>query len=107
MVNVIFGLVSPSWFLWVLIGIYLFIPIVNSFLKEYGLKAMEYFLVVWVVTIFLTTFNIPLLRGLHIVNFSSYAGFAVLGYYIDNKEFNLSDKKMFMGGVDFYCINTV
>ena len=107
MLNVIFGLVSPSWFLWTLIGIYLFIPIINSFLKEYGLRGLEYFLIVWAVTIFLTTFNIPLLSGLHIVNFSSYAGFAVLGYYIDNKEFGLSDKKMFYIGLLIFIAATL
>ena len=33
------------WFIWVLMGLYLFIPVINSFIREYGIKGCEFFLV--------------------------------------------------------------
>ena len=106
-VNIIFGIISPTWYIWTLIGIYLFIPVLNSFLKEYELKGFEFFLIFWLVTIFLRTADISLLKSLNIQNFSGYVGFAVLGYYLDNKQFNISDKKMFYIGIATLVLSTI
>ena len=105
--KVIFGLISPFWYIWMLIGIYLFIPIINSFLKEYGLRGFEFFLLVWAVTILLLTIKIPLLDGINLHYFAGYMGFVVLGYYLDNKQFNLSDKSMFYAGFLLLILSTV
>ncbi|MBQ2635082.1 MAG: acyltransferase [Methanobrevibacter sp.] len=105
--KVIFGLISPFWYIWMLIGIYLFIPIINSFLKEYGLRGFEFFLLVWAVTILLVTIKIPLLGGINLHYFAGYMGFVVLGYYLDNKQFNLSDRSMFYAGFLLLILSTV
>lgn len=105
--KVIFGLVSPSWYMWMLLGIYLFIPIINSFLKEYGLRGLEFFLIIWAVTIFLATIKVSLFNGIYLKYFEGYMGFVVLGYYLDNKQFNLSDRKMFYLGVLILVASTV
>lgn len=105
--KVIFGLTSPFWYIWMLIGIYLFIPIINSFLKEYGLRGFEFFLLVWFVTILLATVKVPLLDGINLHYFAGYMGFVVLGYYLDNKEFKLSDKNMFYAGVLLLIASTI
>lgn len=105
--KVIFGIISPTWYVWLLIGIYLFLPIINSFLKEYELKGFEFFLIVWAVTILLTTVNIPLLNNLNLSNFTGYVGFVVLGYYLDNKEFKLSDRNMFYMGLLIFIASTL
>lgn len=104
--NVILGLVSPSWYFWMLVGIYLFIPIINSFLKEHGLKGFEFFLVIWAFTILLVTLKIQLFGG-YLQYFSGYIGFVVLGYYLDNKEFKLSDRKMFYASILLLIASTV
>ena len=33
---------NQYWFVWMLIGVYLMVPIMNSFVKEYDIKGLEY-----------------------------------------------------------------
>ena len=57
---------SLTWYIWMLIGIYLFIPVVNSFFREYEFKGIEYFLAIWFLTIVLKTFHIwPYFRNMN------------------------------------------
>ncbi|WP_296890938.1 acyltransferase [uncultured Methanobrevibacter sp.] len=55
--NVFIGEPSITWYFWILIGIYLFIPVLNSFIKDYEIKGAEYFLAIWFFTMILKTFN--------------------------------------------------
>ena len=55
--NVFIGEPPITWYLWILIGIYLFIPVLNSFIKDYKIKGAEYFLAIWFFTMILKTFN--------------------------------------------------
>jgi len=94
------GEASITWYFWTLIGIYLFIPVINAFIKEYGEKGIEYFLVIWFATMILKTFHMyPLLPNLDINMFAGYLGYPVLGYYIANKKFNMSDSKVCLLGL--------
>ncbi len=93
--GVFIGEPSVTWYFWTLIGIYLFIPIINSFVKEYGLKGVEYFLAIWFFTMILKTFNFyPLWTNFNLDMFAGYIGYPLLGYWLANKKFNLSDKKL-------------
>ena len=91
--NVFFGITSHTWYIWVLIGIYLIIPIINSFFKEYGLKGLEFFLIIWIITILFNSYCPHYLKTLELSYFSGYIGYVILGYYLDNKKFKtLYDK---------------
>ena len=94
------------WFSWMLISIYLFIPIINSFIKQYDLKGVEYFLVIWFIYLILYSFNIYPLWQLDLSYFAGYIGFVILGYYINTKDFNLSPKTMFILGLLLYVVVT-
>ena len=94
-----FGTPAQTWYIWTLMGIYLFLPVINSYIKEYQFKGMELFLGVWFLTILLMTFKLYPFKRLELSYFAGYIGFIVLGYYLDNKEFILSDKKMFYLGM--------
>ena len=94
-IPVIIGDFSVTWYFWTLIGIYLAIPILNTFLKEYGETGMKYFLIIWFVTMIFKTFNsYPLFTNFNLDFFAGYIGYPVLGYYLNNKKFNISDKKL-------------
>ncbi|WP_407424348.1 acyltransferase [Methanobrevibacter sp.] len=98
--NVFNGNSSITWYFWTLIGIYLFIPVINSFVKEYKLKGVEYFLAIWFITMILKTFNsYPLWTSFDLNLFADYIGYPLLGYWLANKEFNLSDKKICILGL--------
>lgn len=93
--HVFIGEPSITWYFWTLIGIYLFIPVLNSFIKEYELKGAEYFLAIWFITMILKTFNAyPLWSYFNLDMFAGFIGYPVLGYYLANKKFKLNDKIM-------------
>jgi len=56
--NVFIGNPSIMWYFWTLIGIYLAIPLINIFIKEYCEKGCEYFLSIWFIFLILNTFNL-------------------------------------------------
>ena len=96
----IIGEPSITWYFWVLIGIYLFLPVLNSFVKEYGESGLKYFLSIWFILMILKTFNAyPLWTNFDLSYFAGYVGYPVLGYYLANKEFKISDSKVCLLGL--------
>ncbi|WP_296882745.1 acyltransferase [uncultured Methanobrevibacter sp.] len=103
--NVFIGNPSIAWYFWTLIGIYLAIPIINIFIKEYGEKGCEYFLAIWFIFIILNTFRLyPILPHLKLDWFAGFIGYPVLGYYLSTKKFNISDSKMWKLGLTVLLI---
>ena len=93
--NTFIGNPSITWYFWTLIGIYLFIPVINAFIEKYGEEGCKYFLAIWFITIILKTFNsYPLFPNFSLDYFAYYIGYPVLGYYLNSKKFSLTDKKM-------------
>ncbi|MBQ2654133.1 MAG: acyltransferase [Methanobrevibacter sp.] len=104
--NVFIGNPSIMWYFWTLIGIYLAIPIINIFIKEYGEKGCEYFLAIWCIFIVLNTFNLyPLFPFFKLDYFAGFIGYPVLGYYLSTKKFSLSDGKMTLLGLGVLLIS--
>ena len=104
--RVFIGDPSIMWYFWTLIGIYLFIPVINTFIKEYKLKGCEYFLVIWFITMIFKTFNAyPILPFFDLSYFAGYLGYPILGYYLANKEFGFSDKQMCILGLIMLLIS--
>ena len=52
LLKVFFGDNRYTWFIWVMMGIYLILPVLNSFIVEYGMKGVRYFLAIWFITVF-------------------------------------------------------
>ena len=105
---------NQYWFVWMLIGLYLILPIMNSFVREYNIKGLEYMLIIWfIMIIFLRDQPIDLLA--QIVDkyslgwkefFAGYIGFIPLGYYLSVKDFKLSDKTMYIIGLVVFLVFT-
>jgi surface polysaccharide O-acyltransferase-like enzyme len=81
------------WFVYTLVGLYLFMPILSKWIQHSTEKEILYFIAVWFITVNLI--NIPVFYA-HtsyifekLVNFSGYAGFLVLGYYLSIKKIPL------------------
>lgn len=94
---------SFTWFIYALIGLYLFIPVLNAFIKEYSIKGVEYFLLIWAITLIINMMNIGLpiadVYHLSLNHFYGFIGFFVLGYYISNKKFKLKKRTMLIIGL--------
>lgn len=106
---------NQYWFVWMLIGLYLIIPVLNSFIKEYDIKGLEYMLIIWFIMIILLR-DQPIDLLANVVSkytlgwtdiFAGYIGFLPLGYYLSVKKFKLSDKRMFMIGLIIFLVFTL
>jgi surface polysaccharide O-acyltransferase-like enzyme len=78
------------WYVYLLIGLYLFIPILSRFIQNATEKEILYFLAIWFITIliskpYLTRFN----TAVDLRYFTGYIGYLVLGYYLAYKRFSI------------------
>ncbi|TKB96562.1 acyltransferase [Pedobacter cryotolerans] len=77
------------WYIYMIIIIYLLIPIVGRWIKNAKHKEIIYFLILWFVAITLTH---PLLAKyipyFNLKYFGGFIGYAVLGYYLSIRNFN-------------------
>lgn len=84
------------WYLYMIIGLYLFIPFVSKFINACNESEILIFLGIWIFTLFL---NLPILESLtfkfDLTYFSGYLGYLILGYYLVNYKFDLG-KKVFL-----------
>lgn len=102
------------WFVWMLIGAYLLLPIMNSFIKEFELKGLAYLLIIWFIgMVFLREFSFYTIEKLFEMHpmgwkeiFAGYFGFFPLGYYLSIKKFKWSDSQMWKIGLGILFIFT-
>ncbi|MBK8808849.1 MAG: acyltransferase family protein [Bacteroidales bacterium] len=84
------------WYLYMLVGLYLFMPIISPWLKIASKKEEQFFIAIWVVSLFIPFISkvIPNLWGvaswwnefgaLHY--FSGFIGFLVIGHYLNKYQ---------------------
>ncbi|MDR2966480.1 MAG: hypothetical protein LBU74_00830 [Methanobacteriaceae archaeon] len=73
-----------------ILTVYLFVPILNKWIKNSSIHKIEYFLIIWIITRFLITFAIPGF-SLNLTYFAGPIGFVILGYYLANKKTRVLD----------------
>ncbi len=100
--KVFFGVKRYTWFIWVMMGIYLILPVINSFIREFKMTGVKYFLAIWFFTIILQTIGKYPLFKLDLASFAGFLGYVVLGYYLANAEFKLPDKLLIIIGPILY-----
>lgn len=92
--NIIYGSSFQFWYVYMLIGVYLAIPLINKWINTASEKDILYFFILW--TIGLTIKNIGL--G-HIDSiFDPFVGlicYTILGYYLFQKDFSLKKQIVF------------
>lgn len=86
--------VPAFWFIYVLIGLYLFAPIISPWLQKVAKAEVELFLVLWGITLlipFLNGYmNIPYGYYSVLCYFGGYLGYFVLGYYMHHYQKEIS-----------------
>jgi surface polysaccharide O-acyltransferase-like enzyme len=87
------------WYVYMLIGLYLVIPILSRFVKASTEKELRYFILMWLLIMLLTQpfisrFN-PAIDERY---FTGYIGYLVLGHYLAYQQFTISfmQRKMLM-----------
>lgn len=83
------------WYIYMIIGIYLFIPIISKWVQNVSEKEILYFLIIWFFTLVLNQPVFSLLRiNIDLTYFSGFIGYVVLGYYLSIKSFGISKKSL-------------
>ncbi len=85
------------WYVYMLIGLYFFIPVIGKFVRNASEKEILYFLAVWFAVMLIT--QPYLLRynpSVDMHYFGGFAGYLVLGHYLAYKEFNIKHLQLWM-----------
>ncbi|MCQ2964794.1 MAG: acyltransferase [archaeon] len=103
---------SLFWFIWSLMGVYLLIPVISSFIREEGMKGAEYLIIITIILSLLFTvgfFDYPNMKYNFKVIFYFFPvlGYFIIGSYIQNKEFNMSKNKLFLLGIVLFIIGII
>lgn len=96
------------WFIYTIIGIYLFMPIISPWIRQASKKTLIYFLAIWMVTLLFPYIRLlfPQIQGECDWNefgmlyyFSGYLGYIVLGYFIHKYNTLSSAKTILLGAL--------
>jgi surface polysaccharide O-acyltransferase-like enzyme len=85
------------WYVYMLIGLYFFIPVIGKFVRNASEKEILYFLAVWFAVMLITQpylFRYNPSVDMHY--FAGFAGYLVLGHYLAFKEFNVKNLRLWM-----------
>ena len=76
------------WFVYSILGLYLFVPILRKWVKSSTDNEILYFLILWFITL-VSQINLlrPYIPQIDLINFSGYIGYFVLGYYLNRLDF--------------------
>lgn len=106
--NQVQNIFAFRWYFWMILGVYLSIPIINKFILYSDNKEIEYFISLFLFgTIFyqiLYYFNVE--QYLYLTLFLSPLGYLVLGYYLSRKEFNISANKIIIISILLFFVST-
>ncbi len=85
------------WFVYMLLGLYLFSPIISSWITQATQQEIKYFLIIWLLSCtiypyFDKYFGIKI--NFEIRYFSGHLGYFVLGYFLGNYPFNFPKKQI-------------
>lgn len=115
---------TPLWYVYMLIGLYLFMPIIGAWLKQASKRDIQWFLRIWITSMFLPYLQMlaPLLgytgnygnMGLlgicdwnpygMFYYFSGFLGYMVLAYYLVKHPLNWSWKKILSVAIPLFLI---
>lgn len=102
---------SLLWYVWEILGLYLFLPIINEFIRKFGMVGVKFYLILWVVYLIMYNFNIHIVSHFTLEYFGGYMGYLVLGYYITHVDFKISKRSMilisFLLFIGAYLLNCV
>jgi len=93
-----YGASYHLWYVYMLIGLYFFIPVIGKFVRNASENEILYFLVVWFGVMFITQ---PYLSrynpSVDMHYFVGYAGYLVLGHYLTFKQFDIKNLRLWTG----------
>lgn len=109
LLNVYTNFLEVYWYCWMVIGVYLTIPIVNIFVKNAKENEMNYLILMIIITSIIYSlaqiYEIKLALDLDF--FIGPTSYLILGYYLSKKEFNLSTNKIILISAFIFIIVSI
>ena len=97
------------WYCWMIICVYLAVPIINIFIQNAKMKEIEYFLILFVISTVI--YQIALYFGIkHCLDLNFFLGpvsFLILGYYLSKKEFNTKISNIILISIILFIVSTI
>ncbi|MCR8557053.1 acyltransferase family protein [Mucilaginibacter sp. BJC16-A38] len=85
------------WYVYMLIGLYFFIPVIGKFVRHASEKEILYFLAVWFGVLLITQpYLVRYNLSVDMHYFAGFVGYLVLGHYLAFKEFNIKHLRLWM-----------
>ncbi len=107
-------LAVQMWYVYLLIGLCLYMPIFSAWVRQASIKEQKVFLALWFVSLFIPYLREYLTKDLWgtcswnefglLYYFAGFNGYLLLGHYIINNKMNLSWNKLAMLGVPLFVI---
>lgn len=103
------NILGYNWYFWMILCVYLAIPIINKFIVNSSIRELEYYIIVIVI-------SSVIYQLLNFVNVENYIDlnffmgplcFVVLGYYLSIKDFKLSDNKIITICIFLFVLSTI
>lgn len=107
-------LAVQMWYVYLLIGLYLYMPIFSAWIKQASIKEQQVFLFLWFISLFIPYLREYLTKDLWgtcswnefglLYYFAGFNGYLLLGYYIVNNDINFSWSKLAIVGVPSFAV---
>ena len=107
-------LAVQMWYVYLLIGLYLYIPIFSAWIKQASIKEQQVFLFLWFISLFIPYLREYLTKDLWgtcswnefglLYYFAGFNGYLLLGYYIVNNDINFSWSKLAIVGLPSFVV---
>lgn len=107
-------LAVQMWYVYLLIGLYLYMPFFSAWVKQASVKEQKIFLTLWFISLFIPYLREYLTKDLWgtcswnefglLYYFASFNGYLLLGYYIKNNDINFSWGKLAVIGIPSFII---
>jgi surface polysaccharide O-acyltransferase-like enzyme len=100
-----YGAFYHLWYVYMLLGLYLFIPVISKFVRNAAEKEIIYFLLVWfVVMLFSQPYLSRFEPQIDVHNFTGYLGYLVLGHYLAYRKLPQTGLKTTLIIFFFLCL---
>lgn len=107
-------LAVQMWYVYLLIGLYLYMPFFSAWVKQASVKEQKIFLTLWFISLFIPYLREYLTKDLWgtcswnefglLCYFAGFNGYLLLGYYIKNNDINFSWGKLAVIGIPSFII---
>jgi surface polysaccharide O-acyltransferase-like enzyme len=108
--SIIDGASYHLWYIYMLIGLYLAIPVLNRWVTNADTNLVLYFILVWFIGLILDFFDLNFHKDFSLTIFTGYLGYLILGYFIAHRSSKVNSSillAVFIAAVGFTFLATL